>query len=637
MLRDSVLRLVVAVGLVAGVAMPGSFAFAAPDGSLAGAEVRDAAPEAASSDAGLSEDRDEEGSSVDGAPASAPEAPAGAELPPPIAEPLSISIDEENPVAPESGTAGERPVDARDAAPAEQPDFNGIVEFDMEVAGEGVQSKVFTSGDEPLGNFGLYDMGSWVFKKYFIGWSDVPDYVANAQGRLFYEGEPVSAAFPEGLSEPRRLYAIFAGGFDALNSAGYIDMNRGMSASDTVEGEIIEQSGFGVDQADKAAIVMLDPSAPGYGVAVRPEFGFNKVLAHMVFRNPGGIMTNSGTWSDGPKQGASYTHVDLHVVLDERIGMPDVLENVSFTSYQFKPSYVLDENYNVLARIDDSLVQGSPTSVFSFDRQGKSTFIVRVTVRRDGNPANLLNASASQVLEPMVLTAPGRPFFVSKETAYAVESAGEPITLGGYIDGVVKVSAIKQNIPRIDSPSMRIAFVARTYQVSYRFESMTEGKELPADVLALLPVPLEGLETGVRVFPEELLQTEIQVEGGKWAFRSWDKESHLVDDADGEFVGYWEFAADPVPVDPPDPTDPPDPVNPVDPVDPVDPVAPVEPGTSGQQPKPMPEPVKAQAKALPVTGDSSLAAVAAFAGAAFLAGVVILAAAIAVGKRRSGK
>ena len=196
---------------------------------------------------------------------------------------------------------------------------------------------------------------------------------------------------------------------------------------------------------------------------------------------------------------------------------------------------------------------------------------------------------------------------------------------------MVKVSAIKQNIPRIDSPSMRIAFVARTYQVSYRFESMTEGKELPADVLALLPVPLEGLETGVRVSPEELLQTEIQVEGGKWAFRSWDKESHLVDDADGEFVGYWEFAADPVPVDPPDPTDPPDPV------DPVDPVAPVEPGTSGQQPNPMPEPVKAQAKALSVTGDSSLAAVAAFAGAAFLAGVVILAAAIAVGKRRSGK
>ena len=43
-------------------------------------------------------------------------------------------------------------------------------------------------------------MGSWVFKKYFIGWSDVPDYVANAQGRLFYESEPVSAAFPEGLS-----------------------------------------------------------------------------------------------------------------------------------------------------------------------------------------------------------------------------------------------------------------------------------------------------------------------------------------------------------------------------------------------------------------------------------------------------
>ncbi|RNL48134.1 SHIRT domain-containing protein [Paraeggerthella hongkongensis] len=628
MLRDSVLRLVVAVGLVAGVAMPGSFAFADPDSSLAEAEVRGVAPEATSSDVGLSEGRGEEGSSVDGVPVPAPEAPTGAELPSAITEPLSISIDKEDPMVSESGTEEGRPVDARGTGPAEQPDFNGIVEFDMTVAGNGVQPKAFASGDDVLGNFGLYDMGSWIFKKYFIGWSDVPDYAVNAQGRLFYESEPVSAAFPEGLSEPRRLYAIFAGGFEALNSAGYIDMNRGMSASDTVEGEIVEHEGFGTDQADKTATVMLDPSTPGYGIAARPEFGFNKVLAHMVFRNPGGIMTNSGTWSDGPKQGASYTHVDLHVVLDERIGMPDVLENVSFTSYQFKPSYVLDENYNVLARIGDSLVQGSPTSVFSFDRQGKTTFIVRVTVRRDGNPVNLLNASASQVLEPMVLTAPGRPFFVSKEAAYALESANESVTLGGYIDGVVKVASIKQGIPRIDSPSVRIAFVAQTYQVSYRFESMTEGKDLPADVLALLPAPFEGLETGIRVFPEELLQTEVQVEGGKWAFRFWDKESHLVDDADGEFVGYWEFVADPVPVDPPGPTDPAGPVNPADPV---------EHGTTGQQPKPMPESAKALAKALPVTGDSSLTAVAAFAGAAFLAGVAILTAAIAVGKRRSGK
>ena len=135
-------------------------------------------------------------------------------------------------------------------------------------------------------------------------------------------------------------------------------MNRGMSASDTVEGEIVEHEGFGTDQADKVATVMLDPSAPGYGVAARPEFGFNKVLAHMVQESRRHYDQQRNLV--GRPEAGRVVHVDLHVVLDERIGMPDVLENVSFTSYQFKPSYVLDENYNVLARIDDSLVQEAP-------------------------------------------------------------------------------------------------------------------------------------------------------------------------------------------------------------------------------------------------------------------------------------
>lgn len=45
-------------------------------------------------------------------------------------------------------------------------------EFNMDAASQPAQTKTFTDANEKIGNFGLYDTGFWIFKQYFIGWSD---------------------------------------------------------------------------------------------------------------------------------------------------------------------------------------------------------------------------------------------------------------------------------------------------------------------------------------------------------------------------------------------------------------------------------------------------------------------------------
>ena len=82
---------------------------------------------------------------------------------------------------------------------------------------------------------------------------------------------------------------------------------------------------------------------------------------------------------------------------------------------------------------------------------------------------------------------------------------------------------------------------AKEYKVTHEFKSGTEGKELPKEVLELLPANQTGKKDGEKVNPTQPEKTEVSVEGGKWVFKNYDKKDATIDKADEHFVGTWVF------------------------------------------------------------------------------------------------
>ncbi|MDU6880159.1 MAG: SHIRT domain-containing protein, partial [Finegoldia magna] len=89
--------------------------------------------------------------------------------------------------------------------------------------------------------------------------------------------------------------------------------------------------------------------------------------------------------------------------------------------------------------------------------------------------------------------------------------------------------------------------VGKEYKVTHEFKSGTKGKELPKEVLALVPANQEGKKDGEKVTPTQPEKTEVPVEGGKWVFKNYDKKDATIDKADEKFVGTWVFEEDKTP------------------------------------------------------------------------------------------
>ncbi|WP_231718295.1 SHIRT domain-containing protein, partial [Lagierella massiliensis] len=79
------------------------------------------------------------------------------------------------------------------------------------------------------------------------------------------------------------------------------------------------------------------------------------------------------------------------------------------------------------------------------------------------------------------------------------------------------------------------------YKVTHEFKSGTKDKDLPKEVLALLPKDQEGKKDGEKVTPTQPEKTEVPVEGGKWVFKNYDKAEATIDKANEHFVGTWVF------------------------------------------------------------------------------------------------
>ena len=88
-------------------------------------------------------------------------------------------------------------------------------------------------------------------------------------------------------------------------------------------------------------------------------------------------------------------------------------------------------------------------------------------------------------------------------------------------------------------------FEANKYQASYRFESETAGKTLPAAIAALTPSDSATYVNGASVSAQQPSQTTYTdtVNDGTWTFKGYDAANAVVNKANVEFVGKWSFEA----------------------------------------------------------------------------------------------
>ena len=91
------------------------------------------------------------------------------------------------------------------------------------------------------------------------------------------------------------------------------------------------------------------------------------------------------------------------------------------------------------------------------------------------------------------------------------------------------------------------SFEANKYQATYRFESATAGKQLPAGITALTPSDSATYENGESVSAQQPSQTTYtdSVNDGTWTFKGYDADNVVVNKADIAFLGKWEFKANP--------------------------------------------------------------------------------------------
>ncbi len=89
------------------------------------------------------------------------------------------------------------------------------------------------------------------------------------------------------------------------------------------------------------------------------------------------------------------------------------------------------------------------------------------------------------------------------------------------------------------------SFEANKYQATYRFESATADKALPAVIAALTPSDSATYVNGAAVSAKQPSQTTYTdaVNDGTWTFKGYDAANAVVNKANVEFVGKWAFEA----------------------------------------------------------------------------------------------
>ena len=92
------------------------------------------------------------------------------------------------------------------------------------------------------------------------------------------------------------------------------------------------------------------------------------------------------------------------------------------------------------------------------------------------------------------------------------------------------------------------------YKVIYKFESATEGKTLPKEVMKLLPGEETGKDDKTHVTPIKLDKKEVKVTDGNWKFEGWAPTEKTINGEDVTFIGVWTFTKKLEPQPTPEPT-----------------------------------------------------------------------------------
>jgi hypothetical protein len=82
-------------------------------------------------------------------------------------------------------------------------------------------------------------------------------------------------------------------------------------------------------------------------------------------------------------------------------------------------------------------------------------------------------------------------------------------------------------------------FAEKQYNINYKFESGTEGKDLPSEVISQLP-PSSKADNGSTV-KAIMPSSSVSVSDGKWIFIGYDAESKTISSSDITFTGKWVF------------------------------------------------------------------------------------------------
>lgn len=84
-------------------------------------------------------------------------------------------------------------------------------------------------------------------------------------------------------------------------------------------------------------------------------------------------------------------------------------------------------------------------------------------------------------------------------------------------------------------------FIPDDFKVKYNFISGTEGKDLPQEILNLLPKDINHLTRDEIIEVENNFKKEIRDKDGIWRFKTWDKNTVIIENKDEYFNGVWEF------------------------------------------------------------------------------------------------
>ena len=101
---------------------------------------------------------------------------------------------------------------------------------------------------------------------------------------------------------------------------------------------------------------------------------------------------------------------------------------------------------------------------------------------------------------------------------------------------------VTQEIDNLMVPSNTVT-TNLLFKKTHSFISGTNGKELPPEVLQLLPPEQTNLANGTTVAPDPPIgnKTQVSVAEGNWIFQSYNKPSETIQDQDVHFIGTWIF------------------------------------------------------------------------------------------------